>query len=90
MTTYRILEAGEIIRAGDEADSSAGWNDEAKWVPATCIGEPAPDPAYPAHRRYRRPATAFSDVTIMKCDDYMAFFSWMESGDNLPGRRGAP
>lgn len=54
---YRILAKDEIIEAGDEVDSSTGWNDNPVWVPATtCIGEPAPDPSYPAHRVYRRPA----------------------------------
>lgn len=51
---YRILEKGEIVQEGDECDAATGWNDEAKWVPAKCIGEQAPDPKYPAHRIYRR------------------------------------
>lgn len=57
---YRMLEYNEIIQAGDEVDSSAGWNDAPAWLPARCIGEPAPDPAYPAHRRYRRRLTTTS------------------------------
>ena len=52
---YRLLKQGEIIRFGDETDISTGWNDEPNWVPAICIGEPAPDLQYIAHRLYRRP-----------------------------------
>lgn len=54
VTEYRELKKGEIIQEGDEVDSSAGWNDEPRWVPARAIGEKAPDPSYPAHRIYRR------------------------------------
>lgn len=53
---YRILRAGEIIQDGDECDAS---NDPWHGVPAwqtveNTIGQPAPDPAYPAHTLYRR------------------------------------
>lgn len=54
---YRRLEKGEIIQAGDEIDRCAdAWRDEPKWEPVhpSNIGEPAPDPQYPAHRQYRR------------------------------------
>lgn len=53
---YRLLEKGEIIQEGDEVDAcNDGWRDAPKWVPALSIGQPAPDPAYPSHRIYRRP-----------------------------------
>lgn len=52
----RYLEAGEIIQEGDLVDTQPnGWKDEPRWEWATNIGQPAPDPAYPAHRRYCRP-----------------------------------
>lgn len=52
---YRRLNAGEIIQEGDEVDASAdGWRDEPEWKPTNNIGQPAPDPAFPAHRQYRR------------------------------------
>ena len=54
MTEYRELKKGEIIQKGDEVEISNSWNDDAKWVQATCVGEKAPDPQYPAHRLYRR------------------------------------
>lgn len=56
-TKYRTLQKGETVQAGDEKDAAANpWHDEAKWVPIhpSEIGEIAPDPAYPAHRRFRR------------------------------------
>ena len=53
---YRRLEKGEIIQEGDEADGCVDpWRDDPVWEPAGNIGEPAPDPQYPAHRQYRRP-----------------------------------
>ena len=57
---YRRLKAGEIIQLGDEYDGcSDPWKDEAKWLPVTKdfprLGEPAPDPKYPAHTLFRRP-----------------------------------
>ncbi len=53
---YRMLQKGEIIREGDEADlCNDGWRDWPKWEPAKHrIGKPAPDPKYPAHTRFRR------------------------------------
>ena len=53
---YRSLSKGELVCAGDEVDMCCDqWRDNPKWVAATCIGEPAPDPAFPSHRQYRRP-----------------------------------
>ncbi len=53
---YRPLIKGEIVREGDQVDGCVdGWRDEPDWKPASCIGEAAPDPQYPAHRQYRRP-----------------------------------
>lgn len=52
---YRHLAKGEIIQPGDEVDACRDpWRDRAVWKPARNIGEPAPDPQYPAHRIYRR------------------------------------
>lgn len=53
---YRMLEDGEIVQAGDEVDACRdGWRDEPKWEPAiNSVGHPAPNPAYPSHRRFRR------------------------------------
>lgn len=54
---YRRLHKDEIIKAGDEIDRCANpWHDDPIWVtvhPAS-VGGKAPDPAYPAHRQYRR------------------------------------
>ena len=49
---YRQLREGEIILAGDEH-----YDDRLKgWVRSfQCVGTPAPDPCYTAHRKYRRP-----------------------------------
>lgn len=55
---YRHLQKGEIIRAGDETDRCGDpWRDPPKWEPVhpDNIGEAAPDPAYVAHRIFRRP-----------------------------------
>lgn len=52
---YRVLFKGEIIQEGDEVDSCRDpWRDEPDWKPATAVGQPAPDPQYPAHQIYRR------------------------------------
>jgi hypothetical protein len=47
---FRILEKDEIIRETDQ------YYDDAKheWVATICAGQKAPDPAYTAHRIYRR------------------------------------
>ena len=55
-TAYRTLNYLEEIRDGDEVDSCRDpMRDPPRWTPATNIGDFAPDPAYPAHRIYRRP-----------------------------------
>ena len=55
-TAYRTLNYLEEIRAGDEVDSCRDpMRDPPLWTPATNVGDFAPDPAYPAHRIYRRP-----------------------------------
>lgn len=57
MSEYRLLEKGEIIKAGDECDVCCdGWRDAPKWVDVVdkTVGDPAPDRKYPSHRRYRR------------------------------------
>ena len=52
---YYYLKKGETIKEGDEVEcSNDPWRDKAEWRPAKCIGEPAPDPQYVAHRQYRR------------------------------------
>ena len=55
---YRRLKHGELIQAGDEVDGCVdAWRDDPMWKPVhpNNIGDAAPDPAYPAHRQYRRP-----------------------------------
>ena len=65
MTKYRRLEMGEIIQEGDEYDDYANpWHDDAKWVPATCIGELAPNPQYVSHRQYRRKITESGESNV--------------------------
>lgn len=52
---YYYLKAGEIVQQGDEAEvSNNPFKDEPKWIPAIRIGQPAPDPNYPAHTKFRR------------------------------------
>jgi hypothetical protein len=52
---WRQLAAGERIQEGEWVDMAHdGWRDDPQWVPATNIGDTAPDPAYPAHRIFRR------------------------------------
>jgi hypothetical protein len=63
---YYYLKKGDVIKKGDEVEISNSWKDPAKWVPATgSIGSQAPDPRFPAHRKYRRPLkdSAPNDVT---------------------------
>ena len=64
---YRILGAGEIIKDGDEADAAVSWNDPHAWVLATRIGEPAPDPSYPAHCLYRRDMGSGGTSPVVGC-----------------------
>lgn len=55
-TKYYYLQEGEIIQEGDEVEMSNCINDSEKWVPAgVSVGQKAPDPSFPAHRKYRRP-----------------------------------
>lgn len=56
---YRPLKGGEMIQVGDEYDGcNDPWRDDAKWLPVTAdspiVGQPAPDPRFPAHTRFRR------------------------------------
>lgn len=52
---WRQLKAGERVEKGDWVDMARdGWRDDPKWIPASNIGEAAPDPAYPSHRIFRR------------------------------------
>lgn len=52
---YYLLKEGEIIQDGDEVEMSNTIHDPAKWIPAAnTVGQAAPDPAYPSHRKYRR------------------------------------
>lgn len=52
---YYYLKNGEIVQEGDECEVSNSIHDPAKWVPAgRTVGTAAPDPLYPAHRKYRR------------------------------------
>ena len=63
MAEYRRLEKGEIVSEGDEYDDCVNpwnpWKDDAKWAPAgKNVGTVAPDPQFPAHRKFRRPLKA--------------------------------
>jgi len=52
---YYYLQEGEIVQEGDEVEMSNTIHDPALWVPAdNTVGQAAPDPAYPSHRKYRR------------------------------------
>ena len=52
---YYYLKKGDIIKTEDEVDlCNDGWRDAPKWVTTTCVGDVAPDPQYPSHRKYRR------------------------------------
>jgi len=52
---YYYLDKGEIIQMGDEVEISNSFNDPERWIKSKhCIGKPAPDPQYLAHRIYRR------------------------------------
>lgn len=53
---YYYLKKGEIIEPGDEIEiSNDGWRGAPVWVKADrTIGQPAPDPDYVSHRKYRR------------------------------------
>jgi len=52
---HHYLTAGEIVQEGDEVDACYNpMTDDPVWKRALCIGQPAPDPQFPAHRVYRR------------------------------------
>lgn len=52
---YYYLKHGEVVKDGDEVEMSNSWKDPAKWVRVVAsVGETAPDPSFPAHRKYRR------------------------------------
>lgn len=69
---FRRLLNGEIIEEGDQVDGcNDGWRDEPNWKPAGNIGEPAPDPKFPAHRQYRRP------IYCVECGDMTAEHSML-------------
>lgn len=53
---YYYLKKGETIQEGDECGTMQKYNDDDyTWTTETrCVGEPAPDPKYMAHRKYRR------------------------------------
>lgn len=56
--TYRLLNHGEIVLATDERHYSDhpwhGGNERWDKPQDSDIGQPAPDPKYPAHRLFRR------------------------------------
>ncbi len=51
---YYYLKEGDIIQENDEVEMSNSIKDGPKWQKTNCIGQKAPNPNYPAHRRYRR------------------------------------
>ena len=53
---YYHLQEGDLIMKGDEVDvCNDSWRDPPIWKEVVnCIGERAPNPAYPSHRNYRR------------------------------------
>ena len=56
---WKPLDAGEIVQAGDQYDAcSDPWRCDPIWVEVNegspLIGSTVPDPAFPAHTRYRR------------------------------------
>ncbi len=63
---YTYLKKGEIIREGDEAETGNGWDEPIHWVRAKCVGQPAPDPKFIAHRTYRR---AIKPAPTAEADD---------------------
>ncbi len=81
---YRMLRKGETIMEGDEVDACRdGWRDEPAWKPATeCIGQPAPDPAYPSHRVYRR--KLLPCVLPTEAARHFAKTHWDYLGGNTP------
>ena len=52
---YYYLKEGEIVQDGDEVEMSNSIHDPEKWVEAAnTVGQPAPDPQFISHRKYRR------------------------------------
>jgi len=52
---YYHLKEGEIIKEGDEVESSSSYSSPAKWVKVqNTIGRKAPNPNFISHRKYRR------------------------------------
>lgn len=52
---YYYLKHGDLIKDGDEVEMSNSFKDPEKWVKAVLsVGQTAPDPSFPAHRKYRR------------------------------------
>jgi hypothetical protein len=73
---WRYLRFREVVRKGDEFDSAAdGYNDDPIWRPVNReVGIIAPDPKYPAHRRFRR----FANNSPMAT--HWTFRLWTNSG----------
>lgn len=92
MTQYRYLKHGEIIKATDEYDAcNDGWRDDPVWKPVkTRIGQPAPDPQYPAHTIYRRRLTLYERfhrwLTWAAVDDACAPEGWIPRYKKLARR----
>ena len=62
---YTDLPSGSWTKEGDEMESSNDpWRDEPKWVSAPA-GLCVRDPAFPAHTRFRRPATPPPDADVV-------------------------
>ncbi len=51
---YYYLKEGEVIQDGDEVEVSNSIHDKPKWQKTRCVGQKAPDPRFPSHRKYRR------------------------------------
>lgn len=51
---YYYLQEGDTIKENDEVEVSNSIKDDEKWQKTKCVGQKAPNPNYPAHRRYRR------------------------------------
>jgi hypothetical protein len=73
MQKYRNLKKGEITRDGDEKDACADpWKDRPRWEKCEA-GIVVPDPAYPAHTRYRRPLeSSDTELNRLNEDEYLS------------------
>ena len=58
MKGYRFLEKGEIVKIGDEIDTSKDSSPVSEWTPVIEGGDIVPDPMFIAHRVYRRKSIA--------------------------------